>query len=116
VEKSYSSMLKTALFTAILTLASVVHAQDKAKAAPAAPAAKAAPAAAAAPAAKAAEIDINSASEAELRTLTGIGEARAAAIIKGRPYKRKDELVQKKILTQGVYDGVKDKIIARQKA
>ena len=107
-------MLKTALFAAILTLASVAQAQDKAKTAPAAPAAKVAPATAAAPAAKAA--DINSASEAELRTLTGIGEARAAAIIKGRPYKRKDELVQKKILTQGVYDGVKDKIIAKQKA
>ncbi len=31
------------------------------------------------------------------------GEARAAAIIKGRPYARKDELVQKKILPESVY-------------
>jgi hypothetical protein len=30
--------------------------------------------------------------------LKGTGEARAAAIIKGRPYARKDELVQKKFL------------------
>ena len=61
-------------------------------------------------------IDINSASAAELATLPGIGEARSAAIVKGRPYKRKDELVQKKVLTQSVYDGIKEKIIAKQKA
>ena len=34
--------------------------------------------------------------------------------LKGRPYRGKDELLQKKILTQSVYDGIKDKIIARQ--
>jgi len=71
-------------------------------------AAKAAPA-------KAAELmDINSASAKELATLPGIGEARAKDIIKGRPYKGKDDLVQKKILTQKVYDDIKDQIIAKQ--
>jgi competence protein ComEA len=74
---------------------------------------------AAAPAAdakKAAEkMDINSASEQELATLPGIGEVRAKAIVKGRPYKGKDDLVQKKILTKGVYDKIKDDIIAKQK-
>ncbi len=35
-----------------------------------------------------------------------IGEARAKAIIAGRPYRGKDELVRKNILTQGVYDGI----------
>jgi competence protein ComEA len=65
----------------------------------------------------AALIDINSAPKDELiAKLPGIGEARADAIIKGRPYKGKDELVQKKIITQGVYNGIKDKIIARQKS
>jgi len=63
---------------------------------------------------KAALMDINSASEKELATLPGIGEARATAIAKGRPYKGKDDLVQKKILTQKVYDDIKDKIIAKQ--
>ena len=48
--------------------------------------------------AKSAPIDINRAKADELMTLKGIGEARAAAIIKGRPYARKDELVQKKII------------------
>jgi DNA uptake protein ComE-like DNA-binding protein len=67
--------------------------------------------------AEAALIDINSAPKDELvAKLPGIGEARADAIIKGRPYKGKDELVQKKIITQGVYNGIKDKIIARQKS
>src|SRR6185503_11397897 len=66
------------------------------------------------PAKAAALMDINSASEKDLATLKGIGEARAKAIVKGRPYKGKDELVQKKILTQSVYDGIKDQIIAKQ--
>jgi competence protein ComEA len=60
-------------------------------------------------------MDINSASEKELATLPGIGEARAKAIVKGRPYKGKDELATKKIVPQKVYDDIKDKIIAKQK-
>ena len=64
--------------------------------------------------AKAEQIDINRAKADELTTLKGIGEARAAAIIKGRPYARKDELVQKKILPESVYNEIKDKIIAKQ--
>lgn len=69
----------------------------------------------AASAAKPALLDINSASPADLEALPGIGKAYAAAIIKGRPYKGKDELTQKKILPQKTYDGIKDKIIAKQK-
>jgi len=61
-----------------------------------------------------AQIDINRAKAEELMTLKGIGDARAKAIIKGRPYARKDELVQKKIIPQSVYDEIKDKIIAKQ--
>ena len=64
---------------------------------------------------KAEPMDINSASEKDLATLPGIGEARAKAIVKGRPYKGKDDLVHKKILTEKVYDGIKDQIIAKQK-
>ncbi len=59
-------------------------------------------------------IDINTASEDVLRSLKGVGGVRAAAIVKGRPYKGKDELVQKGIIPQSVYDGIKDKIIAKQ--
>ena len=57
---------------------------------------------------------IKSASEKELATLKGIGDARAAAIVKGRPYKGKDDLVKKKIIPQKVYDEIKDQIIAKQ--
>ena len=59
-------------------------------------------------------MDINSASEKELATLKGIGDVRAAAIVKHRPYKGKDDLVKKKIIPQGVYDDIKDQIIAKQ--
>lgn len=61
------------------------------------------------------KIDINRAKADELMKLDGIGEARAKAIIKGRPYKGKDELVAKNIIPQGVYDKISDKIIAKQK-
>ena len=59
-------------------------------------------------------VDINTATAAQLDAIKEIGPSRAAAIIKGRPYKRKDELVTKKILSQSVYDKIKDKIIAKQ--
>ncbi len=69
------------------------------------------------PVAAAAEplMDINSASPAELQTLKGIGDKRAADIVKNRPYKGKDDLVRKKIVPAAVYADIKDKIIAKQK-
>jgi competence protein ComEA len=60
-------------------------------------------------------MDINSASEKDLATLAGIGEARAKAIVKGRPYKGKDELLAKKIVPANVYKDIQGKIIAKQK-
>ena len=52
---------------------------------------------------KAEPMDINSASEKQLATLKGIGDVRAKAIVKGRPYKGKNDLVDKKIVPQAVY-------------
>ncbi len=59
-------------------------------------------------------IDINSASEAELAAMPQIGPVRAKAIIAGRPYLGKDELVSKRIISQSVYEKIRNKIIARQ--
>jgi len=82
-------------------------------AAPAMPAAKPAPATTSSTSAL---IDINTAPKDQLDKLPQIGEARADAIIKGRPYKAKSDLVDKKIIPQNAYDAIKDRIIAHQKS
>ena len=60
------------------------------------------------------KLDLNTASEHELTKLPGIGDVRAKAIIKHRPYKAKDELVERKVITASVYEKIKDRVIARQ--
>jgi competence protein ComEA len=59
-------------------------------------------------------LDINRASEADLKALAGIGDAYSKKIIAGRPYAKKDQLVSKKVLPQATYDKIKDKIVAKQ--
>ena len=60
------------------------------------------------------KLDLNTATAQQLSELPGIGEVRSKAIIKGRPYKGKDELVERKILTPSVYNKIKDQVIAKQ--
>jgi competence protein ComEA len=63
-----------------------------------------------------AQIDINSAGKDSLMTLKGIGDAYADAIIKGRPYKSKKELVDRRIIPAATYAKIRPMIIAKQKS
>jgi DNA uptake protein ComE-like DNA-binding protein len=60
-------------------------------------------------------VDINSASEDQLKELPGIGDALASRIVKHRPYKRKDDLVDKKVIPEAAYERIKHQIVAKQK-
>jgi DNA uptake protein ComE-like DNA-binding protein len=52
-------------------------------------------------------LDLNSASLDQLKALPGVGEQYAKKIVDGRPFKKVDELMSKKIVPQSVYDQIK---------
>lgn len=129
--KRFASSLALVAFVSALALPAVAAAQGAAPAAPAKPA-QAQPAPAQAPAAKPAtppakttkeqaaasmpKVDINSATKEELMKVPGIGDATADKIIAGRPFKAKNELVSKKIVTESAYKKMSAHIIAKQAA
>jgi competence protein ComEA len=59
-------------------------------------------------------IDINSASIDQLKLLPHISDAYAKKIVENRPYKRKDELLKKKVIPVTTYDEIADEIVAKQ--
>ena len=102
-------MLMVALILASITsFATAGYAQSKAKPKASAPAA--------AQSSSAAQLDLNTASKDDLMKLPGIGDAFAAKIIAGRPYKAKNELVTKKIIPSATYEKIKNQVIAKQAA
>ncbi len=86
------------LCAGLVLMSGVAHAQTR----PAAPAAS-----------TAGQIDINSASRDDLMTLEGIGEVRADAIIRSRPFKVKTELVERRLIPEALYEKLADKVVAR---
>ena len=60
-----------------------------------------------------APLDVNSASEAELMELPGMSETAAKRIIRNRPYRDKQELVTRGLLSRSSFEKIQDQITAK---
>ncbi|MBI3887438.1 helix-hairpin-helix domain-containing protein [Candidatus Microgenomates bacterium] len=60
--------------------------------------------------AKSSLVNINTASESELDTLSGVGPVTARKIVAGRPYQNISDLLKLKLISSSTYDKIKDSI------
>jgi DNA uptake protein ComE-like DNA-binding protein len=114
--KSYVSLKSVSLLLCFALFSGIAIAQGQSSQSKAPAAGSASKATPATPAAPKELIDLNSATKQQLMTLPGIGEALSQKIIDNRPYRAKNELTQKKILTESVYGKISDLVIAKQGA
>lgn len=56
-------------------------------------------------------VSINTASQAQLEALAGIGPVTAGKIINSRPYSSLDELTSKKIISKNVFEKISDQLV-----
>ena len=59
-------------------------------------------------------LDLNTASEADLKMIPGIGDAYAKKIVDNRPYKAKSDLVHKHVIPSAEYSKIKAMVVAKQ--
>lgn len=57
------------------------------------------------------KVNINTASQAELEALPGIGQSTALKIISSRPYQTIEDLFTKKAVGKSVYEKIKDQLV-----
>ncbi len=58
-----------------------------------------------------AKVNVNTATQAELEALPGIGPVTASKIISGRPYSKIEDLLTLKIVSKSVFEKIKDSIV-----